>query len=339
MAHRMRSSMIVGTLAVLGIACSDSTKSDPSVSLASLGAALSSVPVGYGDLSTSFVGVAAADAEAAGFWLGGGRGASFDHSGLMGGGLGDAFAGGISFDRRDGGHGPFGGGLGCTGIFSASTGRVSCVDTTHKGVIVSRSAKYTTAAGTVQQAFDTATTNTVNIQTASLGTIIYDRAADIASGRGGDHHWGHGRGEGGRLLGDTSTILTATTTVNNASDRTVAGLATGSTLRTVNSKSAGTETTTGTSSLGAFSAKRTVGDTTTGVTIPVVTGTRSYPTAGSVVRSIAASMQYTGKAAVTLTRREVITYDGTAVAKVVITENGTTKTCTRPLPRGPLTCS
>ena len=339
MAHRARISMIVGTLAVLGSACTDSTKSDASVSLASLGAALSSVPVGYGDLSTSFVGVAAANAETAGFWLGGGRGASFDHSGLMGGGLGDAFAGGISFDRRDGGHGPFGGGLGCTGTFSASTGRVSCVDTTHNGVIVNRSAKYTTAGGTVQQAFDTGTTNTVNIQTASRGTIVYDRAVNNASGKGGDHHWGHGRGEGGRLLGDTSTILTATTTVNNASDRTVAGLATGSTLRTVNSKSAGTEATTGTSSLGAFSASRTVGDTSTGVTIPVVTGTKSYPTAGLVVRSIAASMQYTGKAAVTLTRREVITYDGTAVAKVVITENGTTKTCTRPLPRGPLTCS
>jgi hypothetical protein len=339
MADRVRISMIVGTLAVLGIACTDSTKSDPNVSLASLGAALSSVPMGYGDLSTSFVGTAAANAEASGFWLGGGRGVSFDHSGLMGGGLGDAFAGGISFDRRDGGHGPFGGGLGCTGSFSASTGRVSCVDTTHNSVIVNRSAKYPTAAGTVQQAFDTSTTNTVNIQTASFGTITYDRAADVASGKDGDHHWGLGRGDGGRLLGDTSTILTAKTTVNNASDRTVTGLASGSALRTMNSKSAGTEVATGTSSLGAFSASRTVGDTTTGVTIPVVTGTRSFPTAGSVVRSISASMQYTGKAAVTLTRREVITYDGTAVAKVVITENGTTRTCSRPLPRGPLTCS
>jgi len=42
---------------------------------------------------------------------------------------------------------------------------------------------------------------------------------------------------------------------------------------------------------------------------------------------------------VTLTRREVVTYDGSATAQVVITENGTTKNCTKPLPRGPLSCS
>jgi len=40
-----------------------------------------------------------------------------------------------------------------------------------------------------------------------------------------------------------------------------------------------------------------------------------------------------------VSRREVITYDGSATAKVEITENGTTRNCTRPLPRGPLSCS
>jgi hypothetical protein len=34
----------------------------------------------------------------------------------------------------------------------------------------------------------------------------------------------------------------------------------------------------------------------------------------------------------------VITYDGTATAKVVITQDGTTQNCTLPLPRGRLTC-
>ena len=52
-----------------------------------------------------------------------------------------------------------------------------------------------------------------------------------------------------------------------------------------------------------------------------------------------ATLQYSGESAVSLERREVITYDGTAVAKVAITQNGTTKNCTRPLPRGPLSCS
>ena len=52
-----------------------------------------------------------------------------------------------------------------------------------------------------------------------------------------------------------------------------------------------------------------------------------------------ASVTYEGQAATTVTRREVVTYDGSATAKVVITENGTTRNCTRPLPRGPLACS
>jgi hypothetical protein len=109
----------------------------------------------------------------------------------------------------------------------------------------------------------------------------------------------------------------------------------------VDGASAGTESTTGTSSRGSFTATRTVGDTTTGLVIPVATSTtqRPYPTAGTTTRSIAATLQYANESAVSLTRREVVTYDGSATAKVVITENGTTKNCTKPLPRGPLSCS
>ena len=136
-------------------------------------------------------------------------------------------------------------------------------------------------------------------------------------------------------------MLTATTTINSASSRTVTGLGQGSTQRTVNGASAGTESTTGTSSRGNFTASRTVGDTTTGLVIPVATSTttRPYPTAGTTIRSIQASLQFAGESAVTLTRREVVTYDGSATATVVITENGTTKNCTKPLPRGRLSCS
>jgi hypothetical protein len=107
----------------------------------------------------------------------------------------------------------------------------------------------------------------------------------------------------------------------------------------VEGASAGTESTTGTSSRGSFTATRAVGDTTVGLVIPVVVGTRSYPTAGTVTRGIQATLKYAGEDAVTLSRREVVTYDGSATAKVVITQDGTTKSCTRPLPRGPLTCS
>jgi hypothetical protein len=263
----------------------------------------------------------------------------------------DEFLGGVMFDGR-GGHrgpfgGPFGGGLGCAGTFDAGSGRVVCPDVARNGITVKRSAQYKDATGAVQQAFDTLSTNSVNTQSSTSGTLSFDRAADSASNRGpggdfgGEHHWGRGRGEKGRLLGDTSTVLTATTTINSSSSRTVSGLAQGSTARTVDGASAGTESTTGTSSRGSFSATRTVGDTTSGLVIPVATSTtaRPYPTAGTTIRSITASLQYEGESAVTLTRREVVTYDGSETAKVEITENGTTKSCTKPLPRGRLSCS
>jgi hypothetical protein len=334
--------LFASTVAAGLAACSDVTSNTPStLTLSALSASLSSVPVGYGDLSSSYIGVSAANASAAGLWVGGGRDAGFDRGGLMGGGLHDDFSGAIAFDGRGGRHGPFAGGLACTGTFDAGSGRVSCADETRGSVTISRSAKYTDASGAAQQAFDSLTTNTVNLQSKVSGTVTYDRAADSSSDldHHGDHHWGRGRGPGGRLLGDTSTILTASTTVNSASTRTVSGLAQNSTQRTIDGASAGTESTTGTSSRGSFTATRAVGDTTTGVIIPVVVGTRSYPTAGTVIRQIQATLKYEGEDAVTLSRREVITYDGSATAKVVITENGTVKNCTRPLPRGQLACS
>jgi hypothetical protein len=339
----------LATLAVA--ACSDSTSSASPLTTAALSAALASVPISFGDLSTSFVGAAADDAPLAGLWLGGGREARFDHGDFMGGGIQDAFIGGVAFEGRGGRRGPFGGpfagGRGCgDSTVAGANGRINCPDVTRHGITVKRSMQFKDAAGNVQQAFDSLATNSVNIETQTSGTLSFDRAADSLSGndrdgRRGEHEWGRGRGEGGRLLGDTSEVLTATTTINSASSRTVTGLAQGSTQRTVNGATAGTETTTGTSSRGSFTASRTVGDTTTGLVIPVAsTGTGpAYPTAGKTIRSIQASLQYQGESAVTLTRREVVTYDGSATAKVEITENGTTKTCTKPLPRGRLTCS
>ena len=45
-----------------------------------------------------------------------------------------------------------------------------------------------------------------------------------------------------------------------------------------------------------------------------------------------------GSSPVSSTRREVITYDGSTTATVVITQDGTTQTCTLPLPRGRMSC-
>jgi hypothetical protein len=194
----------------------------------------------------------------------------------------------------------------------------------------------------------------VNLRTTVSGTFAFV-APDSLRGEGVEGHHGRGGhggpggpgGRGGRggnsppgmqILGDTSRILDASTTVASTSDRTVSGLAQGSAQRSVNGTSSGHETTTGTSSRGEFTATRVVGDTTVGLVIPVSTDGRAYPTAGTVTRSITATLTYAGESPVTVTRREVVTYDGTATAKVEITQDGTTRSCTRALPRGPLTC-
>ena len=341
--------LAAGVTTLGAAACSEPTSgaNASALEIAALTASLSAAPVGYGDLSSSYVATAAADVPSAGaLWLTGGREARFDGGSMMGGGLGEDFVGGIAFDRGGRGHhGPFGGvfngALGCTGAtFVAATGRVTCPAETRNGLTINRSAAYTTTAGAVQQAFDTLTTNSVNTRSEVAGTITYTR--DSTAQRDGRGRGPHLHGPGGRLLGDTATILTASTTVRSTSDRTVTGLAQGSTQRTVNGTSSGQETTTGTSSRGAFTASRTVGDTTRGVIVPVRAAAdtaKSYPTAGTVVRAMSATLTYAGQAATTVTRREVVTYDGTATAKVTITENGTTRSCTRALPRGRLACS
>jgi hypothetical protein len=350
---------LAGATLLGGIACDNGTATEQDAALATgaLAASLASAPVGYGELASSFVGATAAEFSDASLWVAGGREASLARGAYMGGGLADDFVGGVAFgfdgDRGGRPHGPggfgrggpFGEALRCTGAtFNATAQRVECPSQTVHGLTIVRSAQYRTTAGAVQQAFDMATTNSVNFQERVTGTVTFARAAADSGrrgGKGGPGGWGHGRGSVGRLLGDTSTILTATTTVAHQSDRTTTGLATGATTRTVNGISGGTENTTGTSSSGAFTARRTTADTTRNVTIPVRAAgatTPSYPTAGSVIRVMTASLAYTGRTALTYARREVVTYDGTATAKVTITENGTTRSCTQALPRGRLVC-
>jgi hypothetical protein len=343
-----RAACITPFLGIAACAELNSPKSS-TLSAAALTAAFSTVPVGFGDVSTSFVGTPAAGVPSAGFWLGGGREGRMDRGSLMGGGLAANYLGdGEGFGRGFGNRGPFGGGLTCDGSFDSGLGRLVCAAQTRNGLTINRSAQYKDAGGAVEQAFDSTATNSVNIQTAVTGTVSYDSTAgDDGDRRGGNRGpgggrncWGNGRGVGGLLLGDTATIVSATTTVSDASDRTVSGLAQGSTERTVSGRSTGQESTTGVSSRGNFTATRVAGDTTTGLVIPVSTdNSKTYPTAGTVIRAIQASLTYEGQAAITVTRREVVTYDGSATAKVVITENDSTRNCTRPLPRGPLSCS
>ena len=301
--------LVVGA-GVLSGACSDSTTTPVSSALAA--SALATAPISFDQINTSFVGNSETNA---GFVPGGAQFEGEDsehHSGpgwtnLMGGGIADVFRGRILFGLGFG-RGPFGdlrAGSSCA--FSSTDNRVTCAAATRRGLTIDRSFSYLDASGAVQQAFDTATTNTVNAQTTVSGTRI--------------HH-----------DNDTSTV-------KSKSDITVAGLASGSTQRTVNGTASGTESTVGTNDDGVhFTATRVAGDTISGVIIPLQNGRPTYPTAGSIVRSMQATVALDGQTPTTSSRREVITFDGSSTAQITVTQDGVTKTGTLSLVGGGLDC-
>jgi hypothetical protein len=305
---------LVAGAGVLAAACSDMTTTPVSSSLAA--SALTTAPISFDQINTSFVGNSGTDD---GFVPGGEHNDGFGgpggghHDGrgpgwtsLMGGGIADVFRGRIGFGF--GSKGPFGdlrNGSSCA--FSSTDSRVTCEAATRRGLTINRSFSYLDASGAVQQAFDTATTNTVNARTTVSGTRV--------------HH-------------DNDTSV-----VSSKSDITVVGLASGSTQRTVNGTAGGTETTTVKDSTGvAFTAVRIASDTVSGVTIPVQNGKATYPTAGSIVRVMQATVTLSGQAPTQSTRREVITFDGTSTAQISVTQDGVTKTGTLSLLGGGLDC-
>jgi hypothetical protein len=311
---RIAQGIAAAAVAALALACMDTTGPSSESALA-LTQAFATLPAGFTLTTNSF----AANENVGGAFMprmhegpgGGGRGEG--HGGLdrvdghgMMGGLGPDFFGGIGFGRGFG-HGPFGGlTLRGTCAFNSSSGRVECTDT-KGGLTIVASASYKTAGGTVQSAPDS-TTDAVNVQTDVSGTVTRRDSA--------------------------------VSTVKHTSNRTVTGLAANATQRTVNGIARGEESTTGKTDSGVvFTATRLVGDTTSGLVIPIVSGKPTYPTAGKVIRQMKATVTLAGGSPTTKERREVITYDGTATATLVVTTDGTTKTCKIPLPRGEPSCS
>ena len=296
--------VLAAIIALSSAACEETIGPSQNSELAS---AFNTVLLGFNNTNNTWAEGTAVGANA---WspsgMRGGRGpGAGGGSGLCGGGLGGLFLGhgfGLDFGR-----GKFGGILNGNCAFQAASGRVVCEAETRNGLTINRSAAYTTASGAVQPAFDSLTTNTVNTRVSVSGTVTRRDSAR--------------------------------STVQHASDRTISGLAAGSTQRTVNGTSSGRETTTGTNSTGAFTAVRVMGDTIRNVVIPVSTTGVTYPAGGTVTRSMSVTLTYTGQSPATSSRREVVTYNGTATATVVITRDGVTQNCTLPLPHGRLTCS
>ncbi|HET9425786.1 MAG TPA: hypothetical protein VFO55_10475 [Gemmatimonadaceae bacterium] len=234
-----------------------------------------------------------------------GKGRSDSFGFMMGGGMGREFLGEIGFGPGKG-RGPFHvDSVGSSCVFSASTGVVTCGPITRGGLTILATATITKTDGTAQSKVDTATNKVVLTSEVS---------------------------------GTKTRRDSATSVIAHKSSRTITGLAAGSTQRTVDGTSVGTEKTTGVTDDGAFEALRTVNDTTAGIVIPLVEGKPTYPSAGRVSRNMSVTVTV-GSTTKSHTRSEVVTYDGTATAKVVITQDGATKTCTMPLPRGKLVCN
>jgi hypothetical protein len=292
-----------GTLLFMA-ACSDSSTSPARSSVASqeLTAAFLSTPAGFSSTENTF----SANSDDGEPWMP--DRSAHDDGNMMGGGMGPEFFGGAAFGRGFD-HGPFGFGyflFNCS--FSSTTGRVTCDDATRGPFTISRSFAFVDATGAVQP-FPNNKTDTINVKVDVSGTVVrHDKM-------------------------DTSTVA-------HSSDRTVGGLAPGSTQRSVDGGSKGTESTSGTTKDGTkFTAMRLVADTVKGLIIPLMDNHPTFPTAGTITRIMQATLTLGTNAPVSRSRTEVVTFDGSSTAQVVITKNGTTKNCTLPLPFGRLKCS
>lgn len=309
--QRVRHSLLaVGTVALFTVAaCGDSvTSSSDGVAETLLAEAMLSTPVGFSATESSFAGVES-DSWRPMMRRHVGRGGPFGSAfgvGFMGGGLGQDFADGTGF-RAGNARGPFGGGMpngACS--FNASSNRHECVTETDRlGLTVDRWVIYADLDGNVQRAPDSTT---------------FSRASHA------------------EVQGTVTVRDSATRTVRHVSDRLITGLQKGSTQRTVDGTSSGVETVNGVVAAGAFSAERIVADTTRGVIVPVTDAGRSYPIAGTVIRSMQVSVSVADGETETASWREVLTYDGSNTATLVITRNGVTKTCSVPLPMGRPVC-
>lgn len=286
---------------VLGLAaCQDGGSPTGSNSNLTLADGFSTMPLGFADVNSTFG--SSADSGTTDWHP---RGHGFHGGGgMMCGGLHGFFGAGLDFGLR---NGPWRGQFGANCAYDATAERVLCDTLVRNGLSIVQSTAFYDTTGAVQSAFDAASTNTVNVQISVTGTAL-------------------------RHDGDTSVV-------DHHSDRTVTGLAPGSTERTIDGTSAGSETTTGSDSTGNFTAVRTLGDTLQGVTVPNAWGRGVFPTAGTIIRAMSVSVTYEGQSPVTHDRHEVITFDGSNIATVVVTQDGVTQNCIVQLPHGRPSCS
>jgi hypothetical protein len=294
---------------LVGAACAEKISNSSAINNPQLTPAFSTSPVGMESTTSSFADASNTPGQE---FEPAGRDDQREQEGANGLAIGRDFMGaGLTLDLlggRLGGFKPFDrehddeSSTGC----AFANGVTTCTST-HNGLTVTRTITWTDASGATQTARDANTHK----------AVFHSDVSGTRTRRDGK----------------------VTTTVADKSDLTVVGLEATSTQRNVDGTASATETSTGTNKDGnAFTSVRDASDAITGVVIPVANGKPSYPTAGTVSRTMKVTLTINGTTT-TSQRSEVITYDGSSTAKLVITKDGTTKNCTIPLPRGRPSCS
>lgn len=141
----------------------------------------------------------------------------------------------------------------------------------------------------------------------------------------------------------TSTVQrdgrSVVTTVQRSGETTITGLEGRETSHTINGSASGTVTSESTADGKSSKAVTTSSDKTVDLVIPVPGGRGVYPKSGTVTHERTVTLTRAGGTPVTHTIKEVSTFDGTAVVKVTITVDGTTRSCTRNLATRQTSCA
>jgi hypothetical protein len=160
-------------------------------------------------------------------------------------------------------------------------GRRVCTATNEGGMTITRSFAFYDATGTIQSAFDPATTASINFQMSLSGTL---------------------------------TRPHVTATITRQRNMTLSGLAGAETQRTWNGTGAGTENSTATGDRGTRTYAGVAKDTTTNVVFSLPRSEHPFPESGTVVHRIDATATFEGaqSGSRTISRRAVVTFNGTA---------------------------
>jgi hypothetical protein len=129
------------------------------------------------------------------------------------------------------------------------------------------------------------------------------------------------------------------TTVQRSGETTITGLEGRETSHTINGSASGTVTTDATADGKTSHAVTTSSEKTADLVIPVPGGRDVYPKSGTLTHERTVTLSRAGGTPVTHAVKEVTTFDGTAIAKVTITVDGQTRTCTRNLATRQTNCT